>query len=268
MSITVATAQFAAGTDKEENLTQIRTLIADAATADARLVILPENSMYSSANASDVEKSKAAETLTGHFVSELTEFAHEFGVDVVAGMTEICDTDTRSFNTLVHVTSDGQLNGVYRKIHLYDAFGYRESDTVIAADHAAPLIFDLDGVRFGAITCYDLRFPEIARCLIDAGADAIILPAAWVAGPMKETHWEILLRARAIENTAYVVGVGQTGPTCTGLSMTVDPMGVVISNGAEAIGLGVATIDAARVAQVRKANPSLSNRRFTVTPAA
>jgi predicted amidohydrolase len=110
------------------------------------------------------------------------------------------------------------------------------------------------------MTCYDLRFPEFARNLVDADAQVLLVPAAWVRGPLKEDHWATLLRARAIENTCYVLAAGQCGRRYIGCSMVIDPMGVMVAALGEESGLVVADVDAARVATVRRTNPSLLNR--------
>lgn len=263
-AIRVSLAQYAASLDVEANTKTATDLIA-AAGADSDLVVLPENAMYS-----DPTKQRPGEnhheTLEGPFVSALAGAAKDASVDVIAGFTETSD-DERSYNTLVHVTAAGTVAGVYRKIHLYDAFGYRESDKVRPAEIDEPYVFTIKGVKVGALTCYDLRFPEISRWVADQDADLIVLPAAWAVGPAKEMHWETLARARAIENTIYFAACGQTGPHCTGQSFIADPMGVVIASAGEA-GNAIATgvVDTDRVQAVRKTNPSLANRRFTVTP--
>jgi predicted amidohydrolase len=149
----------------------------------------------------------------------------------------------------------------YRKIHLYDSFGYRESD-VLAAGPIEPATFTLDGTTVGLMTCYDLRFPELARRLVDAGAEVILVPAAWVAGPRKVDHWTTLLRARAIENTAYVVGVGQPAPRYTGHSLVVGPLGDVLAEGGDGAEILTVRLDLAAVAEARRTNPSLANRRL------
>ncbi|RGE19133.1 carbon-nitrogen hydrolase family protein [Leucobacter sp. wl10] len=259
-------AQFGATRNVELNRSTALELIARAG-ADADLVVLPENAMYSDPTRERPEENYS-ETLDGPFVTALREAAQQAEADVVSGFTETSD-DERSFNTLVHIDAQGELAGVYRKVHLYDAFGHRESDTVRPADITSPLVFELKGLRIGAATCYDLRFPEMGRWLVDHGADVIVLPAAWAVGPMKELHWEMLARARAIENTVYFAACGQTGPSCTGQSMIVDPMGVIVASAGESAG-GIATarIRKERLETVRKANPSLANRRFTVAPSA
>ncbi|WBB57744.1 carbon-nitrogen hydrolase family protein [Streptomyces sp. WMMC500] len=257
-------AQFAATTDKAANLKAAADLVATAAARGSDLVVLPENSMYTNPDPlADV--SGDAEAVDGPFATAIAALAKEYGIAVVAGMTEAAaDGSGKPSNTVLAVDRAGEQFGVYRKVHLYDAFGYRESDR-IQAQPAKALTFTLDGLTVGVMTCYDLRFPEMARFLVDAGAEAVVVPAAWVAGPVKEDHWTTLLRARAIENTVYVLGCGQTGPVSCGQSAIVDPMGQIAASAGETPGVASAVLESARVAEVRAKNPSLANRRFSVT---
>ena len=126
----------------------------------------------------------------------------------------------------------GAVSTSYRKIHLYDSFGYKESDA-LRAGPLAPVVVDVAGFRVGLMTCYDLRFPELARLLVDHGAEVLVVPAAWVAGPRKVEHWRTLVRARAIENTVFVVAAAQPGPRYSGHSMVVDPLGDVLAEAGE-----------------------------------
>jgi predicted amidohydrolase len=174
-------------------------------------------------------------------------------------MFERSETTDRPFNTLVLAEPGRQTT--YRKIHLYDSFGYRESD-VLAAGPIEPATFELSGTTIGLMTCYDLRFPELARRLVDAGAEVILVPAAWVAGPRKVDHWTTLLRARAIENTVHVVGVGQPTPRYTGHSLVVGPLGDVLAEGGDDAETMTVDLDLAAVAAARRTNPSLANRRL------
>ena len=263
MSVTAAVAQFAASPDKPANRKFAVEAIASAADSGAELVILPENSMYADPKNGTTD----AEPLDGEFATTIAQAAHANRVTVIAGMTERITGDTRPANTLIAVDPAGELLGVYRKVHLYDAFGYRESDRITPAEIAAPVTFDLGGLRFAMMTCYDLRFPEMARSLLDAGATAIALPAAWLVGPAKEDHWQTLVRARAIENTCYVLAAGQTGPAYSAQSLIADPMGTVLASAGEAPGHAIATLTADRIESVRTTNPSLANRRFRVVPA-
>ena len=262
----LAVAQFGATRDVEANRQKSVELIAEAGkTAD--LVVLPENAMYSDPGKESPDDTHA-EKLDGPYVTAIREAAAAAGIHVVVGFTEQSD-EARSFNTLIHVSPKGELSEVYRKVHLYDAFGYRESDNVRPAGVEPPEVFEVNGIKVGMATCYDLRFPEMSRWLVDHGADVIVLPAAWAVGPMKELHWETLARARAIENTVYFAACGQSGPSCTGQSAVFDPMGALVASAGESDGgLAVATVSADRIEAVRRTNPSLTNRRFSVAPRA
>lgn len=259
-----AVAQFTASTDKDANLDAVAGLIEQAARRGAALVVLPENAMYSNSDRT-ADITPDTETVDGTFGSGVSALARKNGIAVVAGMTEQPREGSagRATNAVLAFDATGESLGVYRKVHLYDAFGHRESDRIQPHDPQA-LTFDIDGLTFGVMTCYDLRFPEMARFLVDAGAQALIVPAAWMAGPVKEDHWLTLARARAIENTAYVLASGQTGPICTGQSVIVDPMGTLVASAGEDPGVATGWIDVQRVESVRQRNPSLTNRKFDV----
>ncbi|MFM2475315.1 nitrilase-related carbon-nitrogen hydrolase, partial [Burkholderia cenocepacia] len=163
------------------------------------------------------------------------------------------------------VAVDGErVLAAYRKLHLYDAFAYRESDYVVPGDALPPIVL-VDGVAVGLLNCYDLRFPELARDLVARGADVLSVSAAWVSGARKEDHWTTLLRARAIESTCWVVASGSTSPDCIGESMVVDPMGVTVATlGPARHGVAHATVRLDETARVREILPVLANRRLEV----
>ena len=204
-----------------------------------------------------------AEPLDGPFVSRLREVSDRHDVAVLAGMFEqgpVDDAGTgRPFNTLV-LADRGTLTS-YRKIHLYDSFGYRESDG-LSPGPLEPVVVDVRGFPVGLMTCYDLRFPELARALVTAGAEVLVVPAAWVAGERKTSHWTTLLRARAIENLSYVVGAAQCGPRYTGFSTVVSPYGDVLAQAENQETVLLTTLDRAAVSEARAGNPSLANRRL------
>ncbi len=205
-----------------------------------------------------------AEPLDGPFASTLSSLAARTGAAWVAGMFERADDAERPLNTLVLAdpgAEPGAGVAAYRKIHLYDSFGYHESAT-ISPGPVQPTVVDLHGLRVGLMTCYDLRFPELARVLAGRGADVLVVPAAWVAGELKVDHWRTLLRARAIENTVWVLGAGQPGPRYTGHSMVVAPDGEVVAEAGTEDAVVEAVVDLARIEQVRRTNPSLANRRM------
>ena len=263
--VQVAVAQFAPGQDKERNLADAGGLVAAAAGRGARLVVLPEYTMFT-APALDARYAEAAEPLDGPFVRGLADLARRHGVHVVAGVNEAVEEPGRLRNTLVALAPSGEIAARYSKVHLYDAFGYKESDLVRPGPIEPPQTFAVEGVVFGMQTCYDVRFPEMTRRLVDAGADALALPAQWVPGPLKEDHWRTLVRARAIENTIYVAAADQCARTGAGNSMIVDPMGVVAASLGEGAGVAVGEVSPERVAEVREKNPALRLRRFGVTP--
>jgi len=253
----VTLVQLAATLDSAANRDQVAARLREV--EGGGLVVLPEGAMHDF-GAPDHDLAAVAEPLDGPFVDLIAQEARRLGSTIVAGMFE--RTDDLPFNTLVVVGPDGDLAATYRKIHLYDSFGYRESDRLRAGD-PVPAVLDVAGHRLGLMTCYDLRFPEMGRLLVDAGADTFVVPAAWVAGEHKLDHWRTLLRARAIENTVHVVAAAQCGPRYTGHSLVADPMGLIVAEGGDGPGLVRAEIDRATVDHVREVNPSLANRRIS-----
>ncbi|TCL78046.1 MULTISPECIES: carbon-nitrogen hydrolase family protein [unclassified Curtobacterium] len=290
-TLTIAAAQFAPVDDPVANLETVRTAAADAAARGAALLVTPEYSSYFTADIDD-RFVAAAQPLDGPFVSGLQDIARDTGLALVVGIAETTDAETtdaertdaetteaattdaatadeptRFRNTLVAVLPTGELAATYRKVHLYDAFGSRESDRIESGDPEQLPVFEFAGLRIGLETCYDLRFPEVTRRLAapeHGAADVVVLPAEWVRGPGKEHHWRTLLTARAIENTVWVVGVGQTPPIGIGASVVLDPSGVAVAAAGSAPGTLVATVDTAVTEAVRQVNPSLALRRYDV----
>ncbi|WP_280508896.1 nitrilase-related carbon-nitrogen hydrolase, partial [Nocardia cyriacigeorgica] len=207
----------------------------------------------------------AAARVPGGSVPAPAGCAPDYGVHLVAGVVETtAPGEDRIHNTLVALGPDGTLLTHYRKVHLYDAFGHRESEVVRPGEVADPAMFTVGELTFGLQTCFDLRFPEGCRRVAAAGAHVLLLPAQWIPGPGKVEQWTTLLRARAIENTVYVAAADQSAHRGAGSSMIVDPAGVVLAALGEEPGVLVATADLARVREVRLANPSLDLRRFEV----
>ncbi len=262
MTMKLALAQISVSGDKRANLAAVTARTTEAARAGARLVVFPEASMHHFGDVA-VSLGPVAEPVGGVFTTALQGLASELKIWILAGMFERSEAGERVYNTLILVDDAGALRGTYRKIHLYDAFGYRESDRIIGGD-GGTLLFEIDGLRFGALTCYDLRFPEQARHLVRFGAQVVVLPAAWLAGPLKEMQFDTLLRARAIENTAYVGSADQCTPGFCGNSVLYDPMGVVVGSLGEAEGLVVGELSLERLARARSVNPSLLNLRSDV----
>jgi len=263
-ALPAAVCQFAPLDDVAANRGTVGRLVADAAARGARLIVLPEYSSYF-VDPMDATLAANAETLDGPFVQHLQALAAAHAAVIVAGLVEQADAG-RVHNTVVAV-SDAGVRAVYRKQHLYDAFGHTESDWIAPGETGEAAVFDVDGIRFGLMTCYDLRFPEVARTLMDAGADALIVPAEWVRGPLKEHHWNTLLTARAIESTAYVIAADHPGRIGVGLSQIIDPQGVVVAGVSSGEGIATASVDPALIARTRETNPVLRLRRYRVVPA-
>lgn len=258
----VVLIQLAASTDSERNRDEVRQRL-DRLEPDVDLVVLPEGAMHDF-GPPDHDLAAAAEPVDGPFTSMLADGARRLGATVIGHIFERHESGGPPYNTAVVVGPDGSTLAAYRKVHLYDSFGYVESER-LSPGPIEPVVVDVGELRVGLLTCYDLRFPEFARLLVDHGADVLAVPTAWVRGPLKEDHWETLLRARAIENTVYVLGAAQCGPTYTARSMVVDPLGVVIAGAGESEADIPAEISTDRVRAARRRNPSLANRRLSPT---
>jgi deaminated glutathione amidase len=262
----IALGQIPVSSRPEVNFKRVRLALVQAADQGADLAVFPEATHVRFG----CDLRAAAEPLDGPFCSGLASAAKETGVALVAGVFEPAP-DGRVYNTAVAYDGAGELVASYRKLHLFDAFGQRESDQV--APGSVPVICTLAGVRTGLEICYDVRFGELSRALAVAGADLLVLPAAWAAGLFKEEHWVTLVRARAIENTVWVAAAGQVpdpdepptrAATGIGRSMLVDPVGVVRIDLGPGPGMAVAEVDEDLVGTVRAVVPSLANRREDV----
>ncbi|GAA1741746.1 carbon-nitrogen hydrolase family protein [Nonomuraea bangladeshensis] len=254
---TIALCQIPVSPDPSTNLKRAREALSRAEGAD--LAIFPEATLTRYGR----RITGLAEPLDGPFVSGLAEAAREHGLAVIAGTFEPGDGRVR--NTAVALDAQGELRAAYRKIHLFDSFGAKESDLVEPG--AEPAVVELAGLRIGLITCYDVRFPELGRALVDRGAELFAVIAAWGSGPLKEDHWTTLVRARALENTMWTAAVGQApnpGESSDGYgvgrSMLVDPLGVVRADLGTAPGVQVVEIDRAYAEAARATLPCLQHR--------
>jgi predicted amidohydrolase len=256
--------QLTSGEEPDENLKLIREGVETAAADGARIVVFPEAAMARFGR----PLAPVAEPLDGPWASAVAAIAQERGVVVVAGM--FTPAGDRVHNTLL-ITGGGHHLG-YDKIHLYDAFGFAESDTVAPGD--SPVVFEVDGTFFGVATCYDVRFPELFRALADAGAEAVLLPTSWGAGEGKREQWEVLVRARALDSGCWVLGCGQADPVATGApvnpkaptgighSLVSDGFGKVHAQAGAAPETLVVDIDPSVASKARAATGALANRRL------
>ena len=270
-----AALQMTSGPDRDETERRALALVERAAGEGARLVGLPEMWEHIGPAA---QKAAFAGPLEGRQLAALRDLAVKRGLWLLAGSIAEMAEGGRTFNTSVLIGPDGRLAASYRKLHLFDVdipdgARYRESEQVAPGD-AAPPVVELTslGVKLGLSICYDLRFPELYRRLADAGADLIAVPAAFTAFTGK-AHWEVLLRARAVENQAFAFApaqVGRIGPQgenrlAFGHAILIDPWGTVLADaGGEGEGMALAQVDPARLAQVRRDLPALRHRRREV----
>ena len=184
------------------------------------------------------------------------------GIPLVAGVVETSEEPGKAYNTLVALGPDGARLAFYRKIHLFDAQGFGESTFVKPGPSTDPVVFESGGARFGLMTCYDLRFPELARSLADAGAQVLLVCSSWVPGTHKTEQWLALNAARAIENSVYVAGVCQAPPVSVGRSILVNPMGVVEADPGLEPGVGAVDVSLETVDRVRELFPMFRQRRL------
>ncbi len=264
----VSIGQLRSGEDIAENLTQISVLVARAAAAGADLLTLPENATQL---APDARRLAEAESLDGEQIQRLRELASKHGVAIALGSFAESGPDPRhTHNTSVLIDSIGEVCGVYRKIHLFDVgvdadTTFAESDTV-APGPPLPVVAELNGWKLGLSICYDLRFPELYRELTGQGSEVLLIPAAFTFRT-GSAHWDLLVRARAVENLSFVIATGQVGRhygsrESWGHSMAVDPWGHVIAQVGEGPGIVHTVLDRGRLLKTRASIPCLTHRRM------
>jgi predicted amidohydrolase len=262
----VAAVQLTSTADFDRNLERADRFTRAAAADGAQLVVLPEK--WSALGGGEALKA-GAQPLDGPAITWARAAARELGIDLVAGsISERGEVDARLRNTCVHVGPDGEIHASYRKVHMFDVVVdgtvYRESEHEQAGDELV-VSQTAGGVELGLSVCYDIRFPELYRILAIRGARVFTVPAAFTV-PTTRDHWEVLLRARAIEDQAFVVAANQIGEHAPGMrsggrSMIVDPWGIVLASAADGEGHIVADLDLDAQARIRSELPSLANRR-------
>ena len=276
-NIAVAAVQLSSQADVGRNLDRVATLVAEAAGRGARLVLLPEN--FAFLGGGEEERRAVAEDLGsvggapaelhGPIARRLSELARAHGIRLLGGgMPERSGDRDRPYNTCAVFAPDGTLAARYRKIHLFDVDlpdrVYRESAS--CSPGREPVTLSAAGLGVGLSICYDLRFPELYRALSAAGAEVLVVPAAFTV-PTGKDHWHVLLRARAIEAQAYVIAAAQWGKhpggrLTYGKSCIIDPWGEVVAQASEGEGVVSAAVDRAYLGRVRQSLPSLQHRRL------
>ncbi|WP_198045689.1 carbon-nitrogen hydrolase family protein [Kitasatospora mediocidica] len=259
----VALNQMSAGPDPHHNLKAIEAGVADAVRGGAEVVVFPEAAMA----CFGTPLGAVAEPLDGPWAEAVRGIAARAGVTVVAGMFTPAP-DGRVANTLL--VTGGGVDTHYDKVHLYNAFDYRESDSVLPGREL--VTFTRGGLTFGVATCYDVRFPHLFQELAARGAHAILLPASWGEGPGKAEQWDVLVRARALDSTSWVLAcdqalpedAGQRPPSAVprgiGRTVVVTPLGEVVQQLGLEPGQLLVDVDTETVAAVRRKLPVLENR--------
>jgi predicted amidohydrolase len=262
-----ALVQMKSSVNKEQNLAYSLELINEAAKNKARLICFPEFQMaYSPPEQKPEALHKIAEKINGNFISTLSYSAKQNKINVIATIYEIINTNKQNhkvFDTAIIINDLGKLKSVYRKVHLYDALGFKESKKLVAGSTIERPTRTSVG-NLGLLICYDMRFPEISRILTVNGASILASPSAWVAGFMKQEHWEIMVKARAIENGVYVIAPNQVGNIYCGHSMVIDPFGSTLADMGNREGIEIIDIDSSRIDTIRRTLPLLMNRRTDV----
>ena len=259
--LTICLAQVIGDSEPETNIATARRYTRQAARTGADLLLLPE--MFMALPGAQTTPGKVAEPLDGNFGKTLAAIAREEKIAICAGVWESSGDGQPPYNTAVVWNAAGERLAAYRKLHLFDALAVKESDLMVAGDTPPP-VFSLKGMRVGLAICYDLRFPEHFRYLSDQGADVMLVPAAWYAGPMKEEMWLCLLRARAMENVCYAAGAVLAGGSFAARSCAFDPFGVPLADAGEAEGLVTFTARSSRIEAVRAKLPAIDHRRMHI----
>ena len=264
----VAAVQLSTQGDVEESLAAVRSMVLQAAGRGARLVVLPEEA---ATMGSEREKREIAASLEpgGRVFDALSEAARDAKTWLIAGgIPEKSDDPKRPYNTCAVFSPDGSLAASYRKIHLFEIDlpdGTRHLESRTRSPGCEPCCVDIEGIRVGLSICYDLRFPELYRRLGEMGADVVVIPAAFTVTTGKD-HWQVLLRARAIENQVYVVAAAQFGThphrTTFGKSMIIDPWGAIVAQCSDGVGICYHTLNMEYLKDVRRSLPVLQHRRL------
>lgn len=265
MRHTFAIAQMTVAEQVTDNVKKMEAMMREAQERfRAELILFPETCMAEFSRGMTRElRAETAEALDGPFVSAVRELAARFSIWTVFGFyerAETADSENRSYNSALILDDRGEIRGHYRKTHLYDAFGYRESDDYLRGEQLFRPIDSPFG-KLGLFVCYELRFPEVARVARAGGAEILLMPSAWVKGDLKSEHFRTLLKARAVENTCYLLAANQYSKIRMGESAAIDPMGVVTASAGEGETVFPVYLDSERLLKVREKLPSFEDRR-------
>jgi predicted amidohydrolase len=276
--VKVAIVQMKSSVNKDKNLTFSLEAIKEAREKNAQIACFPEFQMaFSPYSQTSRELFLISESVEGNFTKELRKSAKENNISIIGTIYERSNTDSDKpnkvldkikdidnqfcvYDTALFINNEGALISRYRKLHLYDALGFRESEKLLAGDKLFSPVDSPLG-KLGMMVCYDLRFPELSRILTIEGSNTLVSPSGWVQGTMKEDHWLTMCKARSIENGVYLIAPNQVGNVFCGRSLVIDPFGVVILDMGAKEGLEVIDLDLGRINLVRNDLPLLKNRR-------
>ena len=267
-SYLAAAIQMTSVPDLQKNLAQAEELIELAKGRGAELVCLPENFSFMGEERDKIAQAEAIGQQSEKFLKTM---AQRFQITILGGGFPVPVSTDKVYNTALLIDPNGEELARYQKVHLFDVNvpdgnTYRESSTVVAGTRIPPVAPTKELGNLGLSVCYDVRFPELYRHLSQMGADVIFVPAAFTAFTGKD-HWQVLIQARAIENTCYAIAPAQTGNHygmrhTHGHAMIVDPWGVILADAGDRPGVAIAEINPDRLAQVRRQMPSLQHRVF------
>jgi len=260
----VAIVQFKASTIKEQNLKKILDYIKKASKKGAQLCAFPEFMMfYTKSSQTPKELASLSETINGNFVKTISKAAKKHSIQIIGTFYEKSNKKNRVYDTSFLINKSGKVVSKYRKIHLYDALGFKESKKMVSGSKIVKPSRTALG-KIGMLICYDLRFPEMSRSLALSGSEILVAPSAWVKGKNKEDHWITINKTRAIENGCYVVSPDQVGNIYCGRSVVVDPFGKILLDMKKRQGIGVVNISSEKIKKTRTVLPLLKNRRSDI----
>ena len=246
--------------NKQENLTKILKYINLASGKKAELCVFPEFMMFYY-DPQNISIRDLAENIDGPFVKAISNSAKSNSINVIGTFYEKDKAGSNKvYDTAFFIDKYGVVTTTYQKIHLYDAFGYKESSNILPGSKIMKPI-DTQIGKIGMLICYDLRFPEISRILAVRGSEILVIPSAWVNGYMKEQHWIAINKTRAVENGCYVIASNQIDNVYCGRSMVIDPMGKIILDMKKSEGISTAEISMTMIQQTRTNLPLLKHRR-------
>ncbi len=257
MELSFTLAQIRTEKEKEKNLEKIETIIENSKDD---IIVFPEFSNFYVSDLTPEEVYKNAEFDESDFLNKVAATALQNKKWVILGVYEKSEEFPKTYSTVYVIGPDGKIKLKYRKTHLFEALGYDESIYLKRSNNKFK-VFEINGIKIGLLICYEIRFPEVARSLALSGAEIIIIPSAWLKGYNKEEQWLTLVKARAMENTVYVLTSNQIGNIYTGITLAADPMGIIKARASEIEETIEVKISEDRLKSVRKNIPLLEQRR-------